>query len=428
MVGRRLGSVVPVGAVVSQTLVWTACLFALLSGGAAQAADKVKVVEPHYVLTEEHHHVVPHLVNFARQGVLRSHRNAPLTAFENLDGAVLVHLDSHADGNLPPHMDAAVRDELPAEGSETHDLLRHTSINDFLLLLGYMGIVEHIIFVEPPWSLLMKNVHFSTAHISIGVSLDTEEEEEEPAQKIPPTNEEGYPRMFASIRSPLEEEDASLYRTMMDEGVVLDHKDLVKRCGKIRTVRFTVIPYAGATQTLTDLLDKEDPEKDIILDVDLDGFGTTSPGAMAMHEAIPSYEDLMRIYHTVHDLCDMDPNYWQQVKDNVEPKCNHERGLHHGPPFRTDMPETFRISGKTKRRIHSLQHSEQMEPDTESMLEEILELYSSSITEHLKGKFTEKMDAFLVQPFHVDESTIEPIIDYWHQVLKAVFVGNRVPT
>jgi len=233
--------------------------------------------------------------------------------------------------------------------------------------------------------------------------------------------------MFVSIRSPLEEEHASMYRTMMDVGVVLEHKDLVKRCGKIRTIRFTVIPYVGATQTLTDLLDQEDPEKDIILDVDLDGFGTTSPGAMAMHEAIPSYEDLMRIYHTVHDLCDMDPNYWQQVKANVEPKCNYERGLHHGPPFRPDVPN-IRISGKTKRRIRSLHHDENMEQDTRDMLEEMLEIYSSSITETLKGKFTEKMDAFLTQPFHVDESTIEPIIDYWHQVFKAVFVGNRVPT
>jgi hypothetical protein len=67
----------------------------------------------------------------------RKHGQTPLTAFENLDGAVLVHVDSHADGNLPTHMDAALRDDLSVEGSETHDLLRHTSINDFLLLLGY---------------------------------------------------------------------------------------------------------------------------------------------------------------------------------------------------------------------------------------------------------------------------------------------------
>jgi hypothetical protein len=55
-------------------------------------------------------------------------------------------------------MDTALRDDLPAEGSETHDLLRHTSINDFLLLLGYMGIVEHIIFVEP--RALLHGSHF----------------------------------------------------------------------------------------------------------------------------------------------------------------------------------------------------------------------------------------------------------------------------
>jgi hypothetical protein len=53
--------------------------------------------------------------------------------------------------------------------------------------------------------------------------------------------------MFVSIRSPLEEEHASMYRTMMDVGVVLEHKDLVKRCGNIRTIRFTVIPLSAGS-------------------------------------------------------------------------------------------------------------------------------------------------------------------------------------
>lgn len=430
MVGHRLGLV---GAVVRQALLWTACLSgALLSGGAQ--ADKV--VEPHFVLTEQHHHVVPHLVNFARQGVLRSHRNAPLTDFKNIDGAVLVHLDSHADGNLPAHMAATMRENLPAEGPETHDLLRHTCVNDFLLLLGYMGIVEHIIFVEPPWSPLMEEVHSITVDISIGVSL--EDDEEDPNREDDSlTNEEGYPLMYASIHSPLLDDPAprkealeeaiGRFSSMMDTEVVLDHEDLMKRCGKIRTIRFTVLPYEGAAHTLINLLDKEGMEKDIILDVDLDGFGTTSPGAMAMHDAIPSYEDLMRVYHTAHNLCDMDPNYWEQLlENNSKPECTQELSLVHGPPFQAEMPDGFRISGKTKRRINSLSHRF-MPGDVYESVEEVLEFYSSSITDNLRGKFAEKMDAFLTQPFHIEERTIEPIIDYWHEVFKTVFVGNRVP-
>jgi len=203
MVGHRLGLV---GAVVRQALLWTACLSgALLSGGAQ--ADKV--VEPHFVLTEQHHHVVPHLVNFARQGVLRSHRNAPLTDFKNIDGAVLVHLDSHADGNLPGRTWPRPCGKICRPRGPRHMISFATPASmTFCYSWGTWALwSSHIIFVEPPWSPLMEEVHSITVDISIGVSL--EDDEEDPNREDDSlTNEEGYPLMYAIIHSPLLDDPA----------------------------------------------------------------------------------------------------------------------------------------------------------------------------------------------------------------------------
>lgn len=124
------------------------------SRAAAEENDN-NISTPRFVLVEEHHHVVSHLVRFAREGFLRSHITRP-DQERNFNGAILIHIDSHADMGLTPglnHLPAKnLFSKLPPERSdEDIELLEHSVINDFLLLLGYIGIVEHIVFVEPSW-------------------------------------------------------------------------------------------------------------------------------------------------------------------------------------------------------------------------------------------------------------------------------------
>ena len=101
---------------------------------------------PDYVLVEEHHHVVPFLLEAVASGKLAA-------------GATLVHFDSHHDGGLP--------EKLWTE-SETHDaLLEHVHINNFLLALAWKGAVEHVVFVEPPWSVQCVKLHNVTICVEL---------------------------------------------------------------------------------------------------------------------------------------------------------------------------------------------------------------------------------------------------------------------
>ena len=198
---------------------------------------------PHYVVVEEHHHIIPHIIGFVHEYILSTHgydpeedvyTNAKFDGYDindefmdddddddddddsitagtdndfyipipdtnrNGDGAILIHIDSHADMGLTPglntlftahpaqhhenennvdrengypihHNYQSLMQELPKTKSGIHGLVRHTRINDFLLLLGYMGILDHIIFIEPPWSILLREAHDVTTDISMCV-------------------------------------------------------------------------------------------------------------------------------------------------------------------------------------------------------------------------------------------------------------------
>merc|ERR1712176_1550946 len=64
------------------------------------------------------------------------------------------------------------------------------------------------------------------------------------------------------------------------------------------------------------------PETAVILDIDLDGFGTESPGAMSLADALPSKADLARIYHLTHNLCDIDGEFLEAIAaGDHEPAC-----------------------------------------------------------------------------------------------------------
>ena len=208
---------------------------------------------PDYVLVEEHHHVVPFVLEAVASGKLAA-------------GATLVHFDSHHDGGLP--------EKLWTE-SETHDaLLEHVHINNFLLALAWKGAVEHVVFVEPPWSVQCVKLHNVTMELRVGL--------DEPG---------GAARVAVAG-------DASLMDGFFDAGQkVEDHGDLHLP----QALRYTVVALEDAAAVLPGLVGA----RDVVLDVDLDAFGTTSPGALTLRTAIP-IPDLRRLYRLAHDLCVFD--------------------------------------------------------------------------------------------------------------------------
>mmetsp|Transcript_16777 Transcript_16777/g.41925 ORF Transcript_16777/g.41925 Transcript_16777/m.41925 type:complete len:711 (-) Transcript_16777:2614-4746(-) len=424
-------------------LVWLFCLTA------AAASEGVDDTVPKFVLVEDHHHVISPIVKFAREGVLKSH-GIPPEEERSPNGAVVIHIDSHADMGLPPGYNdlpaAKLFSNLPPEFTpEEIELLEHSKINDFLLFLGYMGIVEHIIFVEPPWALLLRNARFATVDISMGV--------------IPDKEGAVYASIRESPKTTFPDQEISEYgfwdlRDMMGDpdqrAEVVSHEELLEHCGKsddctLRTVRFTTLPYQGAAEAIKTILDSEhDKDRDVILDIDLDGFSTTSPGALSLfHSVIPDYEILGRIFHTLHhDLCDMGREYWEQLKQMGGKRAEEEicesqnQNYVFGPPFQPPEGGPIATNGKPSERaykiLEDLMFYFKVEEDAEQerALAEVFEYFLPAIDAwaYDDDKFINMLDAFLVQPYYVPEAeTIHPILEFHFDHLFKTIFEDRTP-
>jgi len=237
----------------------------------------------------------------------------------------------------------------------------------------------------------------------------------------------------------------------------------------------------GASEEIGALLEKEEnKDRDIVLDVDLDGFATTSPGALSLLQtAIPSYEVLTRIFHTVHEdmICDMGVEYWERLKkihsgnersnssssisssisstftnngdyDDDDPCETNNLSYVHGPSFKPPRgggsgdnddddhgddgvgSMAYRIvSNRARAIVKKLYFSYKIDRDAREALGSVVEYYLPSIDATIyddDDKFVELMDGFLSQPFFVpDETTIEPVLEFHHEVLfRTIFGGG----
>jgi hypothetical protein len=232
---------------------------------------------------------------------------------------------------------------------------------------------------------------------------------------------------------------------------IIPHEELLHRCPKegdncnLRTVKFTTLPYQGAAEVIEQLLEvAENKNRDIILDVDLDGFSTTSPGALSLFQtSIPDYNLLTRIFHTVHEeTCDMDENYWEKLKStggssNAEDESceSDEMSFVHGPSF---QPPRIDAVGSSVREIRSsrstalvedLYFYDKLDEDGTQALVDVLDYYLAAIdtTVFDDEKFVDMMDSFLLQPFFVPEpETIEPILDFhFDHLFRTIFANHR---
>ncbi len=82
---------------------------------------------------EDHHHVLHHIL----RGV--GAKRIPLS------GNAILHLDSHPDLLLP-------RSLSPEATADRRSLLSEVSIENWILPMAYMGVVDRVVWVRPPWS------------------------------------------------------------------------------------------------------------------------------------------------------------------------------------------------------------------------------------------------------------------------------------
>ena len=110
-------------------LLLAACAACVTVGRAA--LQKVGIVELH-------HHILVHLIQARREGVLPEGT-----------GATLLSFDSHGDMSMPRHF--SPRDIWAAE--DPREILDYTQISDWVPAAMALGLMSRVVFVEPPWGM-----------------------------------------------------------------------------------------------------------------------------------------------------------------------------------------------------------------------------------------------------------------------------------
>ena len=300
---------------------------------------------PDYVLTEEHHHVLPHLLALVAEGKVRKR-------------ATLVHLDSHHDAGLPSNWNH--------EDKEHDTQLAHTHINNFLFALGLLGAVEHVIFVEPPWSRQCVSLHNRTKALRLGFI-------------------EGAPRVSYDA-TPAEQRALGGF---FDDHQVVDDLD------ESVTVRFSVVALSDAPHMISKLVGDK---ADVILDMDLDAYGTTSPGALALRSAGLDPVTIRRLYRLAHDMCVFDETYdFSQPYKSLNCK---EEPLGSGPVTRRKVADELRDVVDSAERASSITWTDARRGAVASTLR--------PFSQQLQASFNieEKMKQFIAQPFNDNAGSV----------------------
>lgn len=313
-------------------------------------AIAVAAAAPDYILTEEHHHVLPHILALVTEGKVRP-------------GATVVHLDSHHDAGLPSSWD---------HNDTRHDTqLAHTHINNFLFALGLLGAVEHVIFVEPPWSRQCNTLHNKTTALRLGFV-------------------DGIPKVAYTATA---DEQRALGGFFDDHQIVEEVEDAI-------TVRFSVVALSDAPHLISQLVG---PTADVILDVDLDAYATTSPGALALRSAGLDAATVRRLYRLAHDLCVFDAAHDFSLAAPAEASastaCASEQ-LGAGPVTRQRVADDLRDVVDTAERAGTVRWTDARRGAFAATLRPFAKELGASMN------IDEKFKQFVQQPFNDDAGAV----------------------
>ncbi len=191
---------------------------------------------------EDHNDVLEHILTAVGS------KQLPLT------GNTLVHLDSHPDLLLPTDLDA---DTCRSK----RELLAAVSIENWILPCAYLGLINRIVWVRPPWA---NQIRDGEHNFKIGHAADD-------GREIRVSCMESY---------------------FLSEGVVCAEEELKEA----REVQLLVAPMEGDwLQRIAQFADPSPGEGGLILDVDLDFYSTRNP-FLDLYERANAYERLKRIY------------------------------------------------------------------------------------------------------------------------------------
>lgn len=350
---------------------------------------------PMVSLLEEHHHVLAYYLRARHAGKLPG-------------AATVLHIDSHADMGVPN----AFLDAFP-DNASSRALEAHTEINDFLVMGAYMGLMDHIVFVEPPWSNQFRCCVYETNatfdfvvgvddkdHLRVDVVGDT-------AQKFA---RERFGHVF--------------------------WRDGERRTGaadSLRRVRpFKVTVAALELPDLPSVLADVVGDRPLVLDVDLDAFATVSPGAIATRARFGLTEDqLETLYHLIWNFPDLGVDYLKRRDVNFRDGSDADSFVQDATRFveqagakpASESRLAFALGNIVDRR-------DLKEPRRSLVLDYAAAIDKSNVggpnkkARPLDARSQANLEAYVDQPFHVP-TDFEPELDLalnaiWKPVLAAL--------
>lgn len=233
---------------------------------------------PEVSILEEHHHVLAYYLRSWRKGSPES-------------GATVLHIDSHADLGVPS---APQNKELPREPGSSRALEQYSEINDFLVLGAYLGLMDHVVFVEPPWSNQFRCCVYennATFHFVVGTDK------------------------LGALRVDVVDETARLFARERFSHVFWRNGE--RRTGdgaqleNVRPFKVSLVSleHPNLGQTLKYVVG-DDLSKPLVLDIDLDAFVTVSPGAIATKDRFRLTDtQLETLYHMVWNFPPLGVDY-----------------------------------------------------------------------------------------------------------------------
>lgn len=191
---------------------------------------------------EDHHQVLPHIFRCV------GGKHLPV------NGNVLIHFDSHPDLLLPNGMTSSQMTNVP-------QLYEKLSIENWILPACYLGVIDTVVWVKPPWSNQIPEGHY---HFQVGRHKET--------NVVLMTCLQNY---FAA------------------EGIICDPQELLET----KEVDLYVMQLSQEPINLSNLnyLREVLVGKPIILDIDLDFYSTRNP-FLNLYSEINLYATLKQIY------------------------------------------------------------------------------------------------------------------------------------
>ena len=359
-------------------------------------------------VTEEHHHVLAYYVRALRSGIL-----------EKGTGATVLHIDSHADMGVPSSF---VQDH----GLETFDLEKaaatnsraleeYAEINDFLLLGAHVGLIDHIVFVEPPWSNQFRCCVYRTNQtFDFAVGLDDEQ----------------------SLRVDVVGDTAKLFARERFGHVFWRNGE--RRTGTqdklthLRPFKVTVVAqeHPDLPVVISDVVDKSKP---LVVDVDLDAFTTVSPGAIATKARFGLKDDhLETLYHLVWNFPALGIDYLSKKDPGLRDSTSADVFLNKAKIIAAASPQNTERPTETSRLAHALEKILESR-DVQDQRRRTILAYAAAIdtttSSHsaqpfrpIDARSQANLEAFLEQPLHVPSDLsfeLEYVLaETWTRVLK----------